>query len=393
MRHFTTRINPMKEAETQNSSLKKERRETDESLTAERDKTNKSLTRDQTSTEKETDVNVEKKRSEADQKKTEARRDADSNVETNNGLRKERRLADTSVEKERLEMDAALEKERESKQDLMNQMLEKERGRTDENLKTERVRTDSQVHIAKNQLSDEISKHSKTKFDLTSRDEFVAILSHDLRNPLGAISSSAEILLEGSGTKIVDRESLQLIKMIKRNSDTALRLISHLLDMEHMAEGKIQLKLETHNLNDILQESIESFAHAAAAKKLQLQSGTTNEQVNIRCDHDRILQVLSNLIGNAIKFTQEGGSISIKVKRRENEVQVSVHDNGPGIPGDKLEFIFDRFAQLGTKNREGLGLGLYISTMLIEAHGGSIWVESKWGEGSTFFFTLPLTSA
>ena len=106
-------------------------------------------------------------------------------------------------------------------------------------------------------------------------------------------------------------------------------------------------------------------------------------------DSDRITQVLSNLVGNALKFTPEGKSINIGAVQIESGIQVFVQDTGPGIPEEKLNCIFDRFAQLGSKDRSGLGLGLYIAKMLIEAHHGQLWVDSKVGDGSTFYFTIP----
>jgi signal transduction histidine kinase len=110
---------------------------------------------------------------------------------------------------------------------------------------------------------------------------------------------------------------------------------------------------------------------------------------DVLCDRDRIYQVLSNLVSNAVKFTPEGGSITVNVNFRENEVQVSVHDTGPGIPDDKKERIFERFVQLASNDRRGLGLGLHISKMLVEAHQGRLWVQSQVGEGSFFFFSIP----
>lgn len=268
-------------------------------------------------------------------------------------------------------------------------LLEQERELTDQNLKVERTRTDSEVHQATNLLSDEIAEHSKTKISLTTRDEFVAIVSHDLRNPIGAASSCAEMLLEDPAYQGMDVKVKNWIEFIKRNVDTSLRLIGDLLDVERMAQGKFELKPEKHNIGQITRETIESFAATASAKNILLRALPSDIAGDIVCDRDRIMQILSNLISNALKFTPDGGSVTIKAKTSEAEVQISVTDTGPGIPEEKLEQIFERFTQLGSNDRKGLGLGLYISKMLVEAHNGRLWIQSKTGEGSTFFFTIP----
>ena len=127
----------------------------------------------------------------------------------------------------------------------------------------------------------------------------------------------------------------------------------------------------------------------ASAKSLTLLIDPKNAPGTVICDRDRIMQVLSNLIGNAVKFSPKNGVITARIFPAGNEVQISVSDTGPGIPEERLGSIFDRFSQLENRDRSGLGLGLYISKMIVEAHGGRLWVESKIEEGSTFCFTLP----
>ena len=294
-----------------------------------------------------------------------------------------------AVERERARIDVAIDRERESKDSIEGRLLALEREQTDNNLLVERARTDSEVHLASSLLSDEIAEHSKTKISLTTRDEFLAIVSHDLRDPIGVISMYADTLMEHASYKKLDPDIKKWIEVIKRNAATSLRLIGDILDMECIAEEKLQLKLKQQSIGHIIRESVQSFVHSASAKAVVLSATPPNISGNVVCDHDRIIQVLSNLIGNALKFTPEGGSIILSTKLSEKEVEVSVRDTGPGIPEDKKDYIFNRFAQLGSKDRTGLGLGLYISKMLIEAHQGQLWVQSKIGEGSTFFFSLP----
>ncbi len=397
--------------ETVPPSLIKERTKTDKSLTAERKRTNESIEEARKETELRTDRIVSEERLEADKTTSTGRSEADIHREIERDTSKhfdakidlkksadrllnERRAADGAVEKERSQVDAAIKDERKLKNTIAKTLLKNERSQTDQNLQEERMRTDTEARQVKGQLVSEIENHSKTKVSLTTRDEFLAIVSHDLRNPIGAVSSAAEILLEDSSYKKMESSEIEKwLEIIQRNSNTALRLIGDLLEMESIANGKFQLKLKPQSINKIIQESIESFVRSRSAKKVQLTAVPATFSRDISFDHDRILQVLSNLVGNAIKFTPEGGAIEIAAKLTKDEMQVSIRDNGPGIPVDKKDFIFGRFSQLGSQDRKGLGLGLYVSKLLIEAHNGRIWVESEIGKGSTFFFTIPLSPA
>ncbi len=370
---------------------KPERKKTDESLINERDKTDASIIQAREKTEVQTDKHVETERAAADFTTRATRKEAD--VERSLGaeakitIKEERKDADRVTELERTNVDALIGQERKEKNASDNSLLFKERVQTDRNLQEERVRSDSKERITSGLLSNEITEHLKTKVALTSRDEFLAIVSHDLRNPLGAISSWVELFME-ENTKL-DLDFQNGLELIKRNADTALRLIRDILDMESIAEGKFLLKSESHRIDKILKESVQTCGHMATTKNIHLTLKTETE-AEVVCDHDRILQVLSNLIGNAAKFTPEGGSIFLSAKMNATEVQVSVRDTGIGIPPEKQEVIFERFAQLAKKDRQGLGLGLYISKLIIEAHQGRLWVESVLGEGSTFSFTIPV---
>lgn len=199
----------------------------------------------------------------------------------------------------------------------------------------------------------------------------------------------AEMLLRSVAFHGLGVEAVKAVELIKRNIDTSLRLIADLLDLERIEGGKINLKLEEHSLCQIIQEVVEGFAPVALAKVVILKHVPVNPSGHILCDKDRVVQVLSNHIGNSLKFTPSGGSIVASTNFGENEVQVSIADTGPGIPPEKKSQIFERYAQIGVSNRTGLGLGLYISKMLIEAHHGRLWVSSKLGVGSTFHFTIP----
>lgn len=386
------------------SFLKTVLKKTDHSLNVGRGKTDESLQEARGKVDRRIDESVKVARNEADQITSSSRTAADTLCKSerdkvkydiknerkisDDRLHDERSAADKAMARQRTQVDSAIVRERELKNALTSEFLENERGQTDKDIISERARTDSEVIRSSNLLSNEVFAHLKTKILLTTRDEFLAIVSHDLRNPLGAAASCAEMLLGDFGYKL-DSEVKPWIELIKRNTDTALRLIGDLLDMERAAEGKFKLKLEFHNIDKEIRDSIESFNLVASAKNVLLSFTPSNVSGDIVFDRDRILQVLSNLIGNALKFTPSGGSIAVGATLSEAGTQVFVRDTGPGILEEKKDCIFDRFAQLGSKDRSGLGLGLYISKMLIEAHQGSLWVKSKVGEGSTFYFTIP----
>ena len=386
------------------SVLETEHKKTSHNLTVGRGKTDESLHEARGKVDRRIDESVKAARNEADQITSSSRIEADTLRDnerdkvgydikderkiSDDRLLNERCAADKAMEQQRSQVDSAIVRERELKNALMSEFLEDERGQTDKNILSERDRTDSEVLYSSGLLSDEVAAHSKTKISLTTRDEFLAIVSHDLRNPIGTASSCAEMLL-GDSTYKLDSEVKPWIELIKRNTDAALRLISDLLDMERISEGKFELNLDVHNIDKKIRDSVESFIFLASAKNVILRSLPSNISSDFVFDRDRIMQVLSNLIGNALKFTPAGGSIAVGATLSETGIQVFVRDTGPGIPEEKKNYIFDRFAQLGSKDRSGLGLGLYISKMFIEAHHGRLWVQSKVGEGSTFYFTIP----
>lgn len=375
-----------------NKIFQNERHNADESLGAERKKTNTSIIDAQTKTEEKTDLVVKTKRHEVDKATSSARNETDASLEVGDTteLQSERNLADRSVEIERSYIDAAIDQERHSKKEIVAKLLNLERQLTDQNLSIERFETDSEIVRASSRLSSEMAEHSKTKTTLTSREDFLAIVSHDLKNPIGAASSCAAMLLEESAFADMAPDTIKnWLELIKRNVDSSLRLIGDLLDMERIAQDKLQLNFEKHNVDGIIRECLESFVYLAAAKSVLLRNSSPKIAVEISCDHDRTMQILSNLIGNAIKFTPEGGTVTLGMETTNAGVQIFVRDSGSGIPEEKQLTIFERFKQLKNNERKGLGLGLYISKNLVEAHNGRIWVKSKVGEGSTFFFFIP----
>jgi signal transduction histidine kinase len=219
------------------------------------------------------------------------------------------------------------------------------------------------------------------------RDDLLAIVSHDLRNPLFAIISAASLLadVEVRG----DAESLaRCVDVIDRNGHRMASMIKDLLDFESLRGAGLSVRVAEHEVGPVLGEILEMIQPQAKEKALQLTSHIP-AGATAWFDRERTLQVLSNLVGNAVKFTSEGGTITLGADLLSSEVRLFVRDTGPGIPPDHLPHVFERYWQAKRADRRGIGLGLPIAKGLVEAQGGKLWVESELGRGTTFFFTLP----
>lgn len=385
--------------ETNEKALpQKLRDKTDKSLEEERIKTDDFLKEETKTIEEEADVAIRMNRIAADNDIGKKRAEVDfakQNFKTSESddkkLVKERKRSDQDLDTERDEQDRVLAAERSQKLLIAEAFLEAERRDTDNNLLDERERMDLKAELDSELLSKEVSSHHSTKDALTTRDQYLAIVSHDLKNPLTAISLSVGLIRKGltSGKNSIDTV-LKSVESIERNVANMERMISDLLDVEKMANGKLDLKLEKCDIGELLRECMELFAPAVSSKEFTMKIEMLSDELFADIDHDRILQVLSNLIGNALKFTPKGGTVKLCVRKKANEVEISVADNGPGIPLEKQTEIFERFSQLRTNDRRGIGLGLYISKWIVEAHKGEISVFSEVGKGSTFSFTLPV---
>jgi len=343
-------------------------------------------------------------------KTDEPRRDSGLASEQQADLRRdaERAEADKTKLQSRTDSDASRDlgrvdmgRSREEREAARDERLRVEREITDEAIRTERLRADAATGMERSYyqastkssaelLSQERESHQKTKATLTTREEFLAIVSHDLRNPLNHILMAVQNLLEEP------KDIKELASSINRSGGEMLRLIEDLLDVERIAVGKLTLHYEQHDVSEIIKQAVEELQETAASKGITLEAKPQDVCGYVVCDRSRVMQVLSNLIENAIKFTPAKGQICVSCQRtgpEGKEVQVSVSDTGEGIAPEKIKTIFERFSQIHNQDRRGIGLGLYIAKMMVEEHPGRIWVESKLGEGSTFHFTLPLRSA
>jgi PAS domain S-box-containing protein len=220
-----------------------------------------------------------------------------------------------------------------------------------------------------------------------SRDDFLAIASHDLRSPLSAIIMAVHTLLDPG---LQHAEHSTVLRHIERATQRMHRMVGDLVDVSSMDAGRLSLYRTAHELPELLAETVQSFSEQAAQRGLSLEVEVSGSGLRAQCDRDRVLQILSNLVGNAIKFTPHGGSVRVRAELRSDMVRVAVIDTGRGIAASRLPRLFERYYQEQETAPLGRGLGLYIARRLVEAHGGTIWIENTPGGGTTFCFTLPL---
>ncbi|MEA2488978.1 MAG: hypothetical protein QOH21_770, partial [Acidobacteriota bacterium] len=215
--------------------------------------------------------------------------------------------------------------------------------------------------------------------------------SHDLRNPLSGIMLGASLLQMSEALEEDDRQQVDTIMVSAKRMN---RLIADLLDITRLEGGKrLPIERESVEVRDLLAETQELFTAQAAAQSVTLQTQSMDDVPAVHADRHRVMQVLSNLVGNALKFTPEGGMVTVRGEGQLGEVLFAVVDTGPGIPSENLNDIFNPYWQAKRAERLGAGLGLPIAKGIVEAHGGRIWVESEPGEGTRFYFTLPVHNA
>jgi signal transduction histidine kinase len=223
-----------------------------------------------------------------------------------------------------------------------------------------------------------------------AREDLLAVVSHDLRNPLSVVQLGAALLLRDRPGVARDEHVVKHATRMRDAADRALRLISDLLDWGRLeAGGRLPLELGVEPASALVTDAVEGVRALAEANRLHLTLELPEELPLVRCDRTRVLQVLGNLLGNAVKFTQEGGRVTAGARVQGSEVRFHVKDTGKGIPPEQLPYIFDRYWQAKDTASRGAGLGLAIAKGLVEAHGGRIWAESAPGQGSTFHFSLP----
>jgi signal transduction histidine kinase len=220
---------------------------------------------------------------------------------------------------------------------------------------------------------------------LAVREEIMGIVAHDLRNPLGSIVLKSALLQEGANSDKVREQA----KSIENVAITMEYLIRTMLDLATMEADKFTVSPELCEVRDLLRETESMFLPLAMSKQIRLAREENEPRLAVHAERERVLQVLSNLVGNALKFTPRGGNVTIGADREGSSVRFTVVDTGPGIAREGLPRVFDRFWKKETPGTKGTGLGLFIAKGIVEAHGGRIWVDVELGHGAKFCFTLP----
>jgi signal transduction histidine kinase len=220
-----------------------------------------------------------------------------------------------------------------------------------------------------------------------ARADVLGIVAHDLRNPLSVISSSSELLLEIDDLPVVRRR--KLLEGTQRAARRMNRMIGDLLDATSLQAGRLSLELSDVDACKVVREAEETLGPAAAERHIDLRVSLPCHECWVRADEGRLLQVIGNLVGNALKFTSEGGHVTLSAEGGELEVIFTVKDTGPGIPADQQARLFESFWQARSGDSRGVGLGLSITKDLVSALEGRLWVDSVVGNGSTFAFALP----
>ncbi|MFH1829587.1 MAG: ATP-binding protein [Pseudomonadota bacterium] len=231
-------------------------------------------------------------------------------------------------------------------------------------------------------LNEELRKYDKLKSN------FVANVSHEFNQPLTIIKGSLELLLDGSSGEL-NPSQIDFLERTKKTVDRLRRLVTDLLDLSKIETGKMEIKHDKTDLASLINEILKTYEIEFSRKKLALKTDIAQNVQPILADRDKLSQVFINLLNNAIKFTPEGGTITVKSMQTESEARFEISDTGHGIAEEYYEKIFDKFERITAEKQEGTGLGLPIAKDIVNLHGGRIWVESKIGKGSKFIVILP----
>lgn len=411
-------------------AIESERTNTDKSLQTERSKSDEEYEDAQKPIEEQSDAVVQKARDSADQVLKAARNRAESRLEAARKeqrevvteeraradallrqertaadvayteLRKARKIADSDLKDARAQADIRLEEVRahegeivkseraraketlRGEQDTADFNLLEERGRRDillaQLLRVERSETDLKLLL----------ERSRADHAVVTRDEFLGMVTHDVRSMLSSITMIAGMIVKNASDDDRTRVSKWAV-MIENSAARIDRLVGDLVDVASIELGNLSVLPRTHDAVAVLSDVMDAFQSAAQEKGIVLTAEAVEGKVFATFDRDRIHQVLGNLVSNAIKFSKRGGKIVLRLEPADGCICFSVRDSGVGIRSDQLEMVFERFWQVTQGDRRGIGLGLFISRRLVEAHGRRIWATSKPGVGSTFFFTLP----
>jgi signal transduction histidine kinase len=261
-------------------------------------------------------------------------------------------------------------------------------GRFDAGLRISSPPEIAELAVAFNRMCENLGEIERMKGD------FFSSMSHELRTPLTSIKEGTGLLLDGVGGETTDKQR-RLLTILAEESNRLIGVVNSLLDLSKMEAGMLNYEFETVNLDPLIRRAVAEIAPLVEAKQIMVETAIDGPLPPARLDPERMLQVLRNLIGNAVKFTPKGGQVTVVASPIDGKLQVSVQDSGPGIPVESLAAIFEKFHQgnhKGAHPRPGTGLGLAIAKNIITSHGGEIWAESELGQGSKFFFVLPCSA-
>jgi signal transduction histidine kinase len=235
-------------------------------------------------------------------------------------------------------------------------------------------------------LIDNARLYTQARSAIRARDDMIAIVSHDLRDPLQTITAAAATLRFESK----DDDTAESVKRISLASTQMRRLVQDLLDLSRIDAGQLSIRQDRISLLALVNEAHTLFQPQAEAKGVRLECSVAEDLPPVAGDRHRLLQVLQNLIGNALKFVPPGGAVTVSAEWQGDVIRVNVADTGAGIASDDLTKVFDRFWRADRRDGGGVGLGLTVAKGIVEAHGGRIGAQSQLGAGSSFYFTLPV---
>lgn len=230
--------------------------------------------------------------------------------------------------------------------------------------------------------------HDLVRTGIQARDDMIGIVSHDLRNPVNAVKMLTGAMLHRQREEPLTAEMADYASVIRQAALQMDELIRDLLDVTRVEAGRLAVDLKRENTEELLSDALRTLAPVTNQKSISLRLNAPDDLPDVMADRERIAQAISNLVGNAVKFSPAGGEIIVRVAMLNGEILFSVTDKGQGMTAEQLSHAFDRFWQSSRTDRQGAGLGLAITKGIIEAHGGRIWAESSPASGSTFYFTL-----
>jgi len=348
-----------------------EREQTDESLRLERDSADRALDDEVSKADETADAVISRARARADALLAAARTKTDQasmSDQPTGALKTSRAMEDHILQRERVTADHVLHRERSEHVTLLSQ----ERQATHHDLSHERARSDKA---------------------LAMRDDFMGIVSHDLLNLLNAMVGMSSLIEKEVAEENHVERVVAHARRVQRSGARMRRLVGDLVDVASIEAGMLAVSRAVGDPADVVTEAVETFQAEASGRGISLTAEIVPGVPAVAFDAARILQVLCNLLSNALKFTPAQGAIVVRLEYVDDNVVCSVSDTGEGIPDCKLEAVFDRFVQLTKNDRRGVGLGLFISKCIVKGHGGRIWVENRIGRGSTFCFTLPVDAS